>query len=212
MQVKVGPFIKGIAVINIALAVLAFIPTLGEQMLIAGAMFPARFTQGDAAFAGLFVLPVWLTPVSSAFLHGGILHAGLNVMMLLIVAPNIERVLGTKAIAILYGAGMLAASLAECLAKPESMGAVVGASGALSALIASYAQLFPREQPMPLGPIPPRWAHAMKLLAGWAVINAMLWLVGPDVGINIAIWAHMGGFVVGLTLTWPLLRWRYRNA
>jgi membrane associated rhomboid family serine protease len=28
----------------------------------------------------------------------------------------------------------------------------------------------------------------------------------------IAIWAHIGGFAVGLALTWPLIRWKFRNA
>jgi membrane associated rhomboid family serine protease len=212
MQVKVGPFIKFIAAINIALAALALIPALRDPMLIAGALFPARFTLGDAAFGSLFILPAWLTPISSAFLHGGILHAGLNMLMLLMVAPNIERVLGTRATAVLYGVGLLAAALAECLAQPQSMTPVVGASGAISALIASYTQLFPREQQKAIGPIPARLAHALKLLAGWAVLNAMMWFVAPSLGIGIAIWAHIGGFIAGLILTWPLLRWRYRNA
>ncbi len=212
MRSNVGPFVKIIAVINIALAALMLIPALSDPILVAGALFPARFIEGDAAFRGLFVLPVWLTPISSAFLHGGILHAGLNMMMLLAVAPNLERVLGVKAIALLYGIGLIFAALAECLVQPNSMTPVVGASGAISALVASYAQLFPREQQKPLGPVSARWAHAIKLLAGWSALNAMLWFVGPGIGINIAVWAHIGGFIAGLILTWPLLRWRYRKA
>jgi membrane associated rhomboid family serine protease len=212
MRIVPGPFTKAIAVINLAIAALMMVPSLFEPMLIAGALIPARFTLGDAALAGYFLLPVWITPLSSAFLHGGILHAGLNMLMLLLIAPNIERVLGTRSIMILYGAGLLMAAVVEILVKPESFGPVVGASGAISALIACYAQLFPRAKPQPLGPIPAHWAHAIKLLAGWAVINAMLWFVGPSIGIGIAVWAHIGGFVAGLALTWPLLRWRYRNA
>ncbi len=207
-----GPFTKTIAAINLALAALLLVPSLFEPILAAGALIPARFTQGDAMMAGYFVLPVWITPLSSAFLHGGILHAGMNMMMLLVVAPNLERVLGTRFIIILYGAGLLAAALAECMAKPDSMIPVVGASGAISALIASYAQLFPREHPKALGPIPPRSAHAIKLLIGWSILNAMLWFVGPSIGIGIAVWAHIGGFIAGLLLTWPLLRWKYRHA
>ncbi len=212
MRIVPGPFTKAIAAINLALAAIMLIPALFEPLLVAGALIPARFTQGDAVMAGYYALPVWLTPLTSAFLHGGILHAGLNMMMLLIIAPNLERVLGTKLIAVLYGAGLLAAALAECLAKPDLLAPVVGASGAISALIASYAQLFPRDHPKAMGAIPPRMAHAMKLMAGWAVINAMLWFVGPSIGIGIAIWAHIGGFAAGLALTWPLMRWKYRHA
>jgi membrane associated rhomboid family serine protease len=212
MQTAPGPFIKTIAAINIALAALALIPALREPMLIAGALFPARFVAGDGAFASVFVLPVWLTPISSAFLHAGILHAGLNMMMLLLLGPNVERVLGIKGIATLFSVGLVAAALAECVAKPNSMVPVVGASGALSAIIAAHVQLFPSHQPKAVGPIPARWAHAIKLMTGWIIFNLMMWYIGPEIGVNIAIWAHIGGFAAGLSLTWPLLHWRYRNA
>jgi membrane associated rhomboid family serine protease len=36
--------------------------------------------------------------------------------------------------------------------------------------------------------------------------------VGPGLGIGIAIWSHIGGFMMGLALARPLLQWRYRNA
>ena len=74
MRVAAGPFIKAIAGINLLVAAIMLIPALWEPVMVAGALFPARFTAGDAAFQGYFVLPVWLTPVTSAFLHGGILH------------------------------------------------------------------------------------------------------------------------------------------
>ena len=212
MQATPGPFVKTVAAINLLLAGLALIPAFNEPMLIAGALFPARFSYGDAAFASVFVLPVWLTPISSAFLHAGIMHAGLNMVMLLLIGPNVERVLGAKGIAILFATGLIGSALAECLAKPESMVPVVGASGALSAIIAAHIQLFPQKRPAALGPIPARLAHALKLMAGWTVLNLMLWYVGPQIGMNIAIWAHIGGFAAGLVLTWPLLHWRYRNA
>jgi membrane associated rhomboid family serine protease len=212
MRIVPGTFTKTIAAMNIVTAVLMLIPALYLPMMVAGALIPARFTLGTDVVAGYFLLPAVLTPISSAFLHANFLHLGMNMMMLIVVAPNVERVLGTKAVIGLYSAGLLAAALAECLAKPESMAPVVGASGAISALIASYAQLFPREQQKPLGPIPPRSAHALKLFAGWSALNAMLWFAGPSLGVNIAVWAHIGGFAAGLLLTWPLLKWRYRNA
>lgn len=212
-RLTVGPFVKTIAAINIALAALMLIPSLWEPIMVAGALFPARFFTDGAAFQGAgYMLPVWLTPISSAFLHGGLLHVGLNMMMLAIVAPNVERVLGQGNVIILYGAGMLAAAAAQVASDPFSMIPMVGASGAISALIAAHVALFPRERPKPLGPIPGKWAHALKLMAGWSVLNLMLAYVGPGLGIVIAGWAHIGGFAAGLALVWPLLRWRYRDA
>jgi membrane associated rhomboid family serine protease len=133
-------------------------------------------------------------------------------LMLLMVGANIERVLGSKAFAALYGAGMLAAAAAEIAAQPQSPIPIIGASGAISALFAAHMQLFPRNRPKPLGLIPGKVVHAAQLLAGWVLLNLMLWFVAPGVGLNIAVWAHIGGFVAGLALTWPLLNWRYRNA
>ncbi len=212
-RLNVGPFVKAIAAINLLLAVLMLIPAIWEPVMIAGALFPARFFVDSAAFqdAG-FMLPVWLTPISSAFLHGGILHVGLNMMMLAIIAPNLERVLGEKNIIFLYAVGIFAAAAAQVAADTSSMVPVVGASGAISALIAAHVTLFPSERPKPLGPIPGKWAHALKLLLGWTVLNLMLGIVGPSIGVTIAIWAHIGGFAAGQLLTWPLLRFRYRNA
>jgi membrane associated rhomboid family serine protease len=212
-RLSIGPFVKAIAAINLLLAVLMLVPSLWERIMVAGALFPARFMGETAAFQGVgFMLPVWLTPISSAFLHGGILHVGLNMMMLAIIAPNLERVLGGTNIAILYGVGIVASAAAQIASDPASMMPMVGASGAISALIAAHVSLFPRDKPKPLGPIPGPWAHALKLMVGWVVLNLMLGFVGPSIGVQIAIWAHVGGFAAGLALTWPLLRFRYRNA
>jgi membrane associated rhomboid family serine protease len=128
------------------------------------------------------------------------------------IGPNIERILGTAGTITLYGAGMIFAAAAEVAAQPHSMMPVVGASGAISAIIAAHALLFPRERPKPVGPIPGGWAHAIKLMIGWVILNLMLGFVGPGIGVQIAIWSHIGGFAAGLALTWPLLRWKYRKA
>lgn len=208
-----GPVTKTIAAINIALALLLLIPALSVPLMVAGAMIPARFTLGDAVFGDVgYMLPVWLTPLSSAFLHGGIWHVTLNMLMLLMVGANLERVLGSKGIAILYAAGIGAAAIAQFASDPQSPVPVIGASGAISALFAAHMQLFPRNRPKAWGVLPGRLIHALQLLAAWIAFNLMLGFVGPGIGIHIAIWAHIGGFAAGLLITWPLLNWRYRNA
>jgi membrane associated rhomboid family serine protease len=210
---SVGPFVKAVAALNLLLALLMLVPVIWEPVMVAGALFPARFFTDSSAFQSAgFMLPVWLTPISSAFLHGGLLHVGLNMMMLAVIAPNLERVLGSRNIAILYIAGIIASAAAHIASDPLSMVPMVGASGAISALIAAHVTLFPRERPKPLGPLPGPWAHAVKLMLGWVLLNLMFGFVGPSVGVQIAIWAHIGGFAAGLALTWPLLRWKYRDA
>jgi membrane associated rhomboid family serine protease len=213
MRVPMSPVIKAIAAVNIAVAVIMLVPAAWEPMMVAGALFPARFTIDSALFQNSgFLLPVWLTPISSAFLHGGLMHVGLNMLMLAMIGPNLERVLGGRSLAVLYGAGILGAAATEVLMSPESIVPVVGASGAISALIAAHVVLFPREKPKSLGPIPGPWAHALKLMAGWVALNLMMGFAGPGIGLQIAIWSHIGGFAVGLMLTWPLIKWKYRKA
>lgn len=213
MHVAAGPVTKTIAAINILVAVIMLIPGLYEPLTIAGALIPARFSMGDAVFGDVgYMLPAWLTPISSAFLHGGILHVALNMLMLLMVGANLERVLGSKGIATIYAAGIFAAAFAQFASDPQSAVPVVGASGAISALFASHMQLFPRNRPKAWGAVSGKLIHSLQLLAAWIAFNLMLGFVGPGIGVNIAIWAHIGGFIAGLTLTWPLLNWRYRNA
>lgn len=213
MQIAAGPVTKTIAAINIVVAVIMLIPGLYEPLTIAGALIPARFSMDDAVFGDVgYMLPAWLTPISSAFLHVGILHVALNMLMLLMVGANLERVLGSKGIAIIYAAGIFAAALTQFASDPQSAVPVVGASGAISALFASHMQLFPRNRPKAWGAVSGKLIHSLQLLAAWIAFNLMMGFVGPGIGVNIAIWAHIGGFIAGLLLTWPLLNWRYRNA
>jgi membrane associated rhomboid family serine protease len=212
IRVSLGPFLKAVVATNILLALLMLVPSLQQQFLLAGGLFPARFGAIPVDAGRAFMLPLWLTPISSAFLHGGLLHLGLNMMMLALVAPSVERVLGQTGIAILYGVGIIASAAAQIASEPNSTTPMVGASGAISALVAAHVALFPRERPKPVGPIPGKWVHALKLLLGWIALNLMLGFVGPGIGVQIAVWAHIGGFAAGLALVWPLLHFRYRNA
>jgi membrane associated rhomboid family serine protease len=211
--VSVGPFVKIIAAANILVAVIMMYPPAWEAFMVAGALFPARLFADNAVFARSgFMLPAWLTPISSAFLHGSFLHLAFNMLTLLLVAPNLERVLGRTNVAVLYCIGTLCAAAAQIASDPMSVVPIVGASGAISALLAAHVALFPKDRPKALGPISGRWAHAIKLMAAWIVVNLMLAFVGTDMGMPIAIWAHIGGFASGLLLVWPLMQWRYRNA
>ncbi|MGL5839901.1 MAG: rhomboid family intramembrane serine protease [Sphingorhabdus sp.] len=195
------------------MALIVLVPGFYAPIIAAGALIPARFVTGNGVFSDApYLLPVWLTPISSAFLHGGVLHVSLNMLMLLMVGANLERVLGSKGFATLYAAGIVGAAVAEIAVRPGSTIPVVGASGAISALFAAHMQLFPRNMPKSFGAISGKLVHSLQLLAAWIALNLMLWFAGPGIGLNIAVWAHIGGFIAGLALTWPLLNWKYRNA
>ena len=213
MRIPPGPLTNALVIANILVGLLLLWPSAWEVSVMAGALVPARFSMGDAAFADVpYLLPVWLTPFSSAFLHGGILNLVLNMAMLLLMGRMTERVLGWQGLGLLYVVGIVASALAEFVAHPHSQIPVIGASGAISAVIAVYMILFPNSEPKPWGPMPAKIARPLQLLLMWVLINLMIGYAGPGMGLGIAIWPHIGGFIAGLLLAKPLLRWRYRNA
>ncbi len=209
-----GPVTNVLVAFNVAIAVVLMVPDWWQHAVIAGGMFPARFSaEGAAAFADAgIVVPAFLTPISAAFLHGGLAHVILNMLMLLLIGKMVERVLGWPVYLLLYVIGAYAAALAEWIAAPMSMTPVIGASGALSAIIGAYVLLFPNKQPKDWGPVPARIARPLHLLVAWTALNLMIGFVGPGIGLSIAIWSHIGGFLAGMLLVRPMLLWRYRKA
>jgi membrane associated rhomboid family serine protease len=112
---------------------------------------------------------------------------------------------------VLLIAGAYAGAFAQWLADPGSTVILVGASGAISALIAVFALIFSRSQAPAIGPIPSHWVRALWLAAAWIGVQLLLGFAGGAGFGNIAIWAHVGGFIAGLLLARPLLRWRFRG-
>ena len=213
MRFPRGPVTNVLVALNIAIALVLMVPVWWQHAVIAGALFPARFGAGATAFDDVgFMIPAILTPISAAFLHGGIAHVVLNMLMLLLIGKMVERVLGPFMYLLLYFIGAYAAALAEYVVAPNSMIPVIGASAAMSAIIGAYVVLFPNKQPKNWGPIPASIARPLHLLVAWIALNLALGFVAPGLGMGIAIWSHIGGFVAGLLLARPLLLWRYRKA
>ncbi len=215
---QVGNATKIILAVNAALALLFFFDDLWAEVITAAGLFPGRFTIGDGGYQG-FLLPVWLTPFSAAFLHGGWAHVIVNMLMLLLMGRLVEPVYGSSIFTGLYVAGIVVSAAVEILASylgwygaGELFVPAVGASGALSAVIGAYMILFPNKPPRALGPIPAKPARFITLMAGWIALNMMFAFVAPQYGVQIAIWSHIGGFAAGLALATPLLRFRYRHA
>lgn len=213
MRIPRGPVTNALVALNAAIALVLLVPLWWQHAVISGALFPARFGVGDAAFADVgFLVPAFLTPISAAFLHGGIMHVVLNMVMLVLIGKMVERVLGGGPFLLVYFVGAYAAALAEWIAIPDSMTPIIGASGAISAIIGAYVILFPNKQPKNWGPVPASIARPLHLLVAWIGLNLALGFVAPGLGMGIAIWSHIGGFIAGLIMVRPLLLWRYRKA
>ncbi|MEO6256542.1 MAG: rhomboid family intramembrane serine protease [Sphingomicrobium sp.] len=196
-----------------ALTALAWLVTA-----ILGASDRAAAVMGfiPARFGGLIdispAVPAILTPLSSTLVHGGLLHVAFNLLMLVWCGTQVERVLGRGGLIMLYVVGAYAAAAAQWLTDPGSIVPVIGASGAISAVIGAFALSFGRAKRVTRSPRVNRLLNAAWLLAAWVVMQVLVgWSAGGQ-GLLLATPAHVGGFLAGLLLQRPLLLWRYRKA
>ncbi|MDI1294427.1 MAG: rhomboid family intramembrane serine protease [bacterium] len=213
MTLAAGRMTSGIAAITFAAFLLLFLTGQVNDAAIIGGFIPARI--GDPnLLGGMAAVPVWLTPLSCTLIHAGWLHIGFNQLMLIFCGRQVEHVLHRGATLLLYVAGAYGATLLQWAIDPASTNPMVGASGAISAVMATYALLYSQQQVRRIGPISANMVRLLWLAAGWIVIQAMIGIATSggftDLG-QIAVAAHIGGFLVGLVLTRPLLRWRFRK-
>jgi membrane associated rhomboid family serine protease len=178
-----------------------------NTFIIGGGFIPARFG-GDIELP--WMLPAFLTPLSSSLLHAGAMHLAFNMITFYYCGRQVEMTLGAKSLAVLYLVGAYGAAFAHYLNDPVSMVPMVGASGAISAVIGTYAMLFSQSETKAIGPIPAFWVRALWLAAAWIGVQWLIGFAGKGSGFAIATDAHIGGFLVGVLLARPLVKWRFR--
>jgi membrane associated rhomboid family serine protease len=180
-----------------------------DQAAFAFGFIPLRVT---ATVAGLNAVPAVLTPLTATFVHSGLVHLGFNLLMLVWCGAAVERVIGGTGIIILYVVGAYAAAAAQWAMDPSGATPMIGASGAISAVVGAFALSFGRAKAFTSNLRFNRWLNVCWLLAAWIVLQVMMgWLAGGQ-GYLLATPAHVGGFAAGLLLQRPLLLWRYRSA
>jgi membrane associated rhomboid family serine protease len=179
-------------------------------------LVPADLT---AAWASSGFLTVeTLTLITSQFLHGGWLHLLGNLLFLWIFANNIEDDLGRLAFLTFYLGGGIAAGLTQVAIDPTSTIPMIGASGAIAAVLGGYIVLYPRARITSLVFLGFFYqlidVPAVIVLGFWFLLQlidgiASLGLAGTDGGV--AIFAHIGGFVAGVVAARLLLVLRRRR-
>ncbi len=148
---------------------------------------------------------VYLTLITTMFLHGGWLHMITNMWMLWVFGNNIEDRLGHFMFVVYYFVGGILATLCFWLSDPNGTIPVVGASGAVAAVLGGYAVTYPGAKVRTLifffliaiVDLP-----ALVLLGLWFALQVVSGLLGlwNIVMEPVAFWAHIGGFVAGLVL------------
>jgi len=140
----------------------------------------------------------WWQLVTHAFLHGNLLHLIVNMVALWFIGPLLEEILGGGCYLLLYFGGIVAGGLLQTFSSPSSID-LVGASGAVCALLVGFATLLPRLLITALifFVIPVRMRAATL---GWLVIGGsfLFWLLGIEKGIGHM--AHLGGGIAGFLI------------
>jgi membrane associated rhomboid family serine protease len=166
---------------------------------------PAHLTAHPLTYA-----PTLLTHM---FMHGGLAHVGGNMLYLWIFGDNVEDALGHGRYAAFYFACGLAAALAQTAVAPHSTVPMLGASGAISGVLAAYAVLYPRSPITVVNPVPIMWLFwgftmwfpAWMVILEFFAVNLWNAFQPSTGGGGVAFVAHVGGFVAGLCLL-PLMR------
>ena len=163
-------------------------------------LVPARYTvERVREILGFSLLP-WITHM---FLHGGWMHIIGNMWFLWIFGDNVEDAFGHFKFLLFYISGGLFAAFFHFLTMLHAPIPMVGASGAISAVMGAYFVLFPHSRIVSLVPI----FFFYTLLAIPAYVYLLLWFlmqvfsgladVARFYGSGVAWWAHAGGFVYG---------------
>lgn len=195
---------NAITVVTVLAYALLALAGLTERADLAAGFVPARFYGLELSGA----LPVWITPLTATLLHGGLLHLGFNMLMLVFCGRMVEAAIGPASVLILYLVGAYAAAGAQFLANPLDGTPMIGASGAISALFAAYALLFGRPKAFTSHPALGTAVNILWLAAAWIGVQFLMGLAFTDMGMAIATGAHVGGFLAGLILTRPLMAMR----
>jgi membrane associated rhomboid family serine protease len=189
------PFVTyALIAINVLVFVLLELPQ-GENLdafLTRWGTIPAEIVAGN----GLITL------ITSMFLHGGWLHLGSNMLFLWIFGDNVEDAFGHVLYLVFYMVCGIAASLAHILVDTSSTIPGVGASGAIAGVLAAYIILFGSRPVRVLMRGMLTNVPSYVMIGLWIVTQLVAGFGGQSDGV--AYWAHIGGFIAGLVLTFIL--------
>jgi membrane associated rhomboid family serine protease len=220
------PGLPWVNVAIIALNVVVFLYQLVDPNFTNGySTVPAEITSGKD-IVGQFLLvapdgssvtideapgprPIWLTLLTSMFMHGGWLHIGGNMLFLFIFGDNIEKAYGHIKYLVFYLVCGILAGLAHVYSQPDSIIPSLGASGAISGVLAAYLVLFPTNRVRVLLTLGIIWLRpiavpAVVMIGIWALlqfVNGIGSIAVTDQTSGVAYWAHIGGFIAGAVIT-----------
>ena len=172
-----------------------------EALLLSYSTVPARFPSFLAGHASFEV--AFLPLLTSMFLHANFWHIAGNMLFLWIFGDNVEDFFGHFTYLFFYLVCGIGAGLLHVLFNFHSNIPAVGASGAISGVMGAYILLYPRARILTLVFIFPLPIPAVVFLGLWFVLQFLAGISTLGVGVTggVAVWAHVGGFLLGMLLT-----------
>jgi membrane associated rhomboid family serine protease len=160
--------------------------------------------------------PIYLTLITSLFLHASWFHLLGNLWFLGVFGPNVETGLGHGRFLLYYLISGVAGGLVHTMSNPESVIPALGASGAISGVMGSYLAIYPLNKiriwfGWYWGFVDVPAFVVLGIWIGWQYVRAVLTTeIGNVVG-GVAYWDHVGGFAAGFLLirgTLAYVRWQ----
>lgn len=190
----------------------------GDHLITQYALIPAELLRGKDLPPAI-PIPLWLTVLTSMFLHGGFMHLVGNMLYLWIFGDNVEDAMGPIRFLLFYLLCGVAAALAQIAVDPGSAIPLIGASGAIAGVLAAYFMLFPYARVLTLIPIffflRLISVPAVFLLGFWFLLQVISGAGSLGSGGGVAWFAHIGGFLAGAMLVFlfrrrgvPVTLWR----
>jgi membrane associated rhomboid family serine protease len=166
---------------------------------------PALITDHATLDPSLYVVPEPATVLTYMFIHADWMHLLANMLFLWVFGDNVEDAYGHWGFLVFFVVCGICAALTHTLFFPDSQMPLIGASGAVSGVLAAYLVLFPHSRVWILlfMRLPLRIAASWVLL-GWLGFQLLSLFLSDmsEEGVSVAWWAHLGGFAAGLVITW----------
>jgi membrane associated rhomboid family serine protease len=140
------------------------------------------------------ILPLF----TSMFLHGSLFHVAGNMLFLWIFGDNVEDYLGHFNYLVFYLISGIAGGLTHILLNLNSSMPTIGASGAIAGVMGAYFILYPKARVLTWFFVFILWLPAWLVLGYWFVLQFLM--TSQYVNSGVAVWAHLGGFAVGVLL------------
>ena len=160
----------------------------------------------------------WPRATTGAFLHDGWIHFGGNMLYLWIFGDNVEDAMGRLPFVAFYLSSAVLAAAAHAALHPSSPAPLIGASGAVAAIMGVYFVLYPRSQVLTAVFVPRIdviEVPAIIFLGAWLGLQMLSGLASMGTGAadgSLAIGGYVAGFVVGIAAGGVLRGWRKTRA